>query len=259
MSKQSLTRTCSLRKRVRPMADIYEEDDSQRRDLSGRKRVDVVHCLLDSSSDEVDNDHLDIRKPTNILWLTFNEICHIRYVLVQTSLTTDKQYTDIHDGRICFQCRKTINIFSFLSFILRSNNHQRCFICKQAICKRCSQYNFIPPSSKLSIPIRIQNLIKLSSRTTNESNNEKITKPNAQTKTLCYDCLQIFNEHVHTSQPRRKPSISPLRRTNSLPPLSSKNFAEHQHTRHRRRRPVQVANSKFEKATITTTSPLTDL
>ncbi|CAF4950003.1 unnamed protein product, partial [Rotaria magnacalcarata] len=58
---------------------------------------------------------------------------------------------------------------------------------------------------------------------------------------------------------RRKPSISPLRRTNSLPPLSSKNFAEHQHTRHRRRRPVQVANSKFEKATITTTSPLTDL
>ncbi|CAF4419893.1 unnamed protein product, partial [Rotaria magnacalcarata] len=59
MSKQSLTRTCSLRKRVRPMTDIYEEDDSQRRDLSGRKRVDVVHCLLDSSSDEVDNDHLD--------------------------------------------------------------------------------------------------------------------------------------------------------------------------------------------------------
>ena len=50
MSKP-LTRTYSVRKHVRPLIDIDEEDDQQRRDSSGRKRVDVVQCLLDSSSD----------------------------------------------------------------------------------------------------------------------------------------------------------------------------------------------------------------
>ena len=50
MSTTPLTRTYSLRKPVRPLIDIDEEEDNQRRDSSGRKRVDVVQCLLDSSS-----------------------------------------------------------------------------------------------------------------------------------------------------------------------------------------------------------------
>lgn len=185
-----LNRTYSLRKRIRPMADIEEEDENERRDSSGRKRVEVVDCLLDSSADELDNDIINVEMPTNILWLTFNEICHIRYVLVQTSLTTDKQYSDLRNGRLCFRCRKSLNLFFFLPSFLRFNNYEICFICKQMICKKCSYYSFIPPASKLTIPMRIQSLIKSSSVTLNDKK-DKITKTNAQSRTVCLDCLQV--------------------------------------------------------------------
>ncbi|CAF0891162.1 unnamed protein product [Rotaria sordida] len=256
MSKP-LTRTYSLRKHIRPIIEIDEQDDDQRRDSYGRKRVDVVQCLLDSSSDEIDDYNMNIEKPRNILWLTFNEICHIRYVLVQTSLCMDKQYLQIRNGRICFRCRKDINEFFFLPSFLRFNNHERCFICQQIICKKCSYLNFVPPSLKLLIPIRIRTLIK-SSSTTIENNNKKMNKLTPQSKTLCYDCLQLFKEHRQTSQHRIKPSIPPLHRTYSLPPISHKNSVETQYTRHRRR-PHQITNCKFEKTTIITTSFRTDI
>ncbi|CAF2595769.1 unnamed protein product [Rotaria sp. Silwood2] len=252
-----LTRTYSLRKHIQPIIDIDELDDDQRRDSFGRKRVDVIECLLDSSSDETDNDDINIKKPHNILWLTFNEICHIRYVLVQISLSVDKQYSEIRNGRICFRCRKSINELFFLPSFLRLNNYENCFMCQQIICKKCSYSNFVPPSRKLLIPIRIQNLLK-SSSTTNENNNEEINKSTTQTKTICYDCLQIFNEHRQTSKHRRKPSVPLLRRSLSLPPKPHKNSCENQYTYHHCRRPLHITNCKIQKTTITTTSLITE-
>jgi hypothetical protein len=187
---RGLTRTDSLRKHIRPIVDIEEEDDDQRRDSSGRKRVDVVQCLLDSSSDENDDENINIEKANPILWLTFNEICHIRYVLAQTNLSLDKQSSEIRSGSLCFRCRRKMNQFSFLPSFFRSSNHEICFICQQMICKKCSYSNFQLPSGKLSIPIRIQTLIKPSSMTMNhkkEKNKDSTTK----TKPICYDCLQV--------------------------------------------------------------------
>ena len=46
-----------LRKIIKPVIDIDEDDDDKRRDLSGRKRVDVIECLLETSSDENDDDY----------------------------------------------------------------------------------------------------------------------------------------------------------------------------------------------------------
>jgi hypothetical protein len=182
-----LSRTYSLRKPIRPIIDIDEDDDEERRDSFGRKRVDVVDCLLDSSADEIDDGNVNIEKSRHILWLTLEEIRHIRYVVTQTSLTSDKQYSQIRHGYLCFRCRKKINHFFFLPSFLRFTKHEICFICQQMICKKCSYTNFHPPSSKLSIPIRIQKLIKPAPMTV-ENKNEK---SNTQTEIVCYDCLQV--------------------------------------------------------------------
>ena len=176
---RGLSRTYSLRKHIRPIIEIDDDDDEQRRDSFGRKRVDVVDCLLDSSSDDIDDGNTNIERTQRILWLTLEEIRHIRYVLTQTNLTSDK---------MCFRCRKKLNYFSFLPTFLRFNNHEICFICQQIICKKCSYANFHPPSMKLSIPVRIEKLIKPASMNNIENKNEK---SNAQTKTVCYDCLQV--------------------------------------------------------------------
>lgn len=194
MSKP-LTRTYSLRRHIRPIIDVDEDDDDdQRRNSSGRKRVEVVECLLDTSSDEIDNnDNISVEKPSNILWLTFSEICHIRAVLAQESLSLDKQYSQLRNGRICFRCRKDIFELFFLPSFLRFNNHELCFVCQQIICTKCANVNFIPPALKILMPMRIQNLIKTSSslaiiKNQNEKNNNK---SNTKTRTICYDCLQV--------------------------------------------------------------------
>ncbi len=176
---RGLSRTYSLRKPIRPIIDVDEDDDEQRRDSSGRKRVDVVNCLLDSSSDEVDDVNVNIERTQRILWLTLEEIRHIRYVLTQTNLTPDK---------MCFRCRKKLNYFFLLPSFLRFNNHEICFICQQMICKKCSYANFHPPSMKLSIPVRIEKLIKPAPMNNIENKNEK---SNTQSKIVCYDCLQV--------------------------------------------------------------------
>ncbi len=194
---RGLTRTYSLRKPIRPIVDIDEDDDEQRRDSFGRKRVDVVQCLLDSSSEDNDDENIDVERTKAILWLTFEEIRHIRYVLTQTSLSLDKQCSQIARGYLCFRCRKKLTLFFFLPSFLRFTSHEICFICQQIICKKCSYSNFLPPSSKLSIPIRIATLIK-SSSVTMDNKNEQINKPNTQTKTICYDCLQV-KEHLDIS------------------------------------------------------------
>jgi hypothetical protein len=191
MSTTPLTRTYSLRKPVRPLIDIDEEDDNQRRDSSGRKRVEVVHCLLDTSADEYDDEHISIEKPSTILWLTFNEICHIRHVLTQTTLIYDKQASQIRKGRLCFQCRKKIDEYFFLPSFLRCINHVVCFICQQIICKKCSHSNFVPPTLNLFIPVRIQTLVKPPPMTIENKKETINKKSNLQTRTVCHDCSQV--------------------------------------------------------------------
>jgi hypothetical protein len=193
---QNLNRKHSLRKSVRPIIDYDEEDDNQRRDLSGRKRVDVVQCLLDSSSDELDDVHpiADIHSP--MLWLTVNEICHIRRVLAQTYTSLlmhndEKQCIKIRQGRLCFRCQKSINDLFFLPSFLRLNRSNTCFTCQQAICKNCIFMNFLLPSSKLSIPVRIQTLIQPAS-TSIHSNIKTSSDSNSSTRPICYDCLQVI-------------------------------------------------------------------
>jgi hypothetical protein len=203
-----LSRTYSLRKPIRPIIDIDEADDQQRRDPSGRKRVPVVECLFDTSSDEIDDERIIIEKLSNILWLTFHEICHIRYVLNQTNLILDKQYSQLHNGRLCFRCRKKINQFFFLPSFLHFTKHESCFVCQQIICKKCSHYNFVPPSLKLLIPIRIQTLIKPSSITI-ENKEEKPIKTNKPTQTICFDCLQVkLNPNIYTTDAIKELQIS---------------------------------------------------
>ena len=193
MSK-TLTRTYSLRKPIRPIVDIEEDEDEQRRDHAGRKRVDVIHCLLDSSSDELDDGNFIREKLNSILWLTLDEIRHIRFVVTQTSRSSEKPMPAIRWGYPCFRCRKRINYFSFLPSFLRSANHECCFICQQMICRKCSVISFLPPASRLLIPVRIHTLIKPCAMMLEK----KYEKSNPQTKTICYDCLQVrlaFNEH----------------------------------------------------------------
>ena len=265
---QKLQRTYSLRKSIRPIVDRDEEDDDRRRDATGRKRVDVVECLLDSSSDELDDFYPVIDSTSPILWLNFNEICHIRSVLAQTMLSIlmvhdDKEASKIQHGRLCFRCRKSIHDWSFfLPSFLRFTRTYHCSVCQQSICRACSSTKFVAPARKLAIPIRIQTLLKPSSlplSTAQSTGRETLNDP-AGSRTICLDCLQVFDEHRQTSSTRAEPVATSFRRTLSLPPASSRTTAaEPRHTRHRRRRPVQITNCKIETKTITTTSVIAEL
>jgi hypothetical protein len=199
MSKNNYFRTRSFRKSIKPVIDIYEEEDNKRRDSFGRKRVDVIQCLLESSSDENDDTNIINQTSNPILWLTFAEICHIRSVLAQTTLSSlmfnkDKQYFKKFHDHLCFRCRKQIDSLFFIPSFLHSTTSFICYMCQQRICKKCSVSNFLPPSSKHVFPVRIQTLTRSSSSppTTsigNETN--KKNESNSQTKTICYDCSQV--------------------------------------------------------------------
>ncbi|CAF2717522.1 unnamed protein product [Rotaria sp. Silwood2] len=196
MSKNFSTRTHSFRKPIKPIIDTDEDEDDKRRNPSGRKRVDVIQCLLESSSDENDDINLINQNPNNILWLTFAEICHIRSVLAQTVLSTrmfntDKQYLKIFHNDLCFQCQEKINLLSLISSFFYSKNYSTCYICQQKICRKCPLTNFLPPSSKHLFPVRMQTLIKLSS-TSIENETNKNTELNPKAKTICYSCSQVI-------------------------------------------------------------------
>ncbi|CAF3989211.1 unnamed protein product [Rotaria sp. Silwood2] len=196
MSKNFSTRTHSFRKPIKPIIDTDEDEDDKRRNPSGRKRVDVIQCLLESSSDENDDINLINQNPNNILWLTFAEICHIRSVLAQTVLSTrmfntDKQYFKIFHNDLCFQCQEKINLLSLIPSFFYSKNYSTCYICQQKICRKCSLTNFLPPSSKHLFPVRMQTLIKLSS-TSIENETNKNTELNPKAKTICYSCSQVI-------------------------------------------------------------------
>ncbi|CAF1250158.1 unnamed protein product [Adineta steineri] len=196
MSKNSF-----FRKRIKPAIDV--DDDDGRRDVCGRKRVDVIDCLFDSSSDDNDDTNI-LNQNTNILWLTFAEICHIRSVLTETTLSTlmfnqDKQYSKIIHGNLCFRCRKQIYSLFFLSSFLYSTNSSLCYICQQRICKKCSLSNFLPPLSTHLFPVQINTLMKLSSNSIENEMSYK-TKINPRIKSICYDCSQIFNEPTKFSR-----------------------------------------------------------
>jgi hypothetical protein len=193
---QQLTRTYSLRRPIRPIIDCDEADDDQRRDSSGRKRVEVVQCLLDSSSDEPDAaDPID-ETINPILWLSFNEICHIRYVLAQTTLSLlmlsdEKQFSKISHGRLCFRCRRSTTDFFFLLSFFRLFSQSSCFICQQNICKHCIFLHFRPPSTKLSIPVRIQTLI--TPRPESILTEKKHSHEGSElARTVCFDCAQVL-------------------------------------------------------------------
>jgi hypothetical protein len=201
MSKYGFSRRHSFRKSIKPIFDIDENEDDQRRDTFGRKRVDVIQCLLESSSDD-SNDETVIIDPSSrpILWLTFAEICHIRTVLAQTILSTllftsDKQYSKIIHGDICFRCRAQIRSFFSLPSFLFSTTSFTCYICQQRFCRKCSVSNFFPPLLKHSFPVRLKTLIKTTSiPIENEMNNE--SGSSQQRKTICYDCSQVKRSTV---------------------------------------------------------------
>lgn len=179
----AMSKRYSFRKSIRPIFD-EDDDDQQQRDSFGRKRVPVVDCLLDSSSSSSSSsDEREVENHQSILWLTFNELCHIRYVLARTESQT------IQSRNLCFRCRKNLHQFLFLSFISHFLTDHICYICQQNICKKCAFSNFQLPSSKLTIPVRIQTLIRPSTIIDIQSKN---IKSNTQAKTICFDCLQVI-------------------------------------------------------------------
>jgi len=172
MSKKIFTR-----KSIKPAVDFDDIDDEQRRDTFGRKRVEVIQCLLDSSSDE-SNDEFTQQITSPIVWLTFSEICHIRTVFTSSLLSNQA------NGSICFRCRNAIrtlmSFFSKTSFL--------CYICQQKFCKNCTILNFYPPLLKQSFPIRIQTLLRT---TSNPIDDNQFDDENQRWKPICYDCSQV--------------------------------------------------------------------
>ena len=186
----------SSRKAVRPIIDRDENEDEQRRDASGRKRVDVIECLLESSSDDDSSSNNDRRTPANILWLRFDEICHIRSVLAQTDVSAqqwnaDKSYWKIFEDQTCFRCRKQLTTSSFLPAFLSLSSSSVCHICQQRICQTCSVSDFLLPLATTIFPVDLQTLLQSSSLLPVQRSTKKSTASNSQMKTVCHDCARV--------------------------------------------------------------------
>jgi hypothetical protein len=197
----------SSRRVIRPIIDHDDIDDEQRRDASGRKRVDVVECLLESSSSS-DDDSISYKYSkisSNFLRLTFEEICHIRTILAQTYSRLHEQndmeinWTVFFGEQLCFRCRKPLFTSIFLSVFFSSTV---CSICQQRICSTCSIDNFPFPLPTTIMTVYRQRLMQSSllsaaaaSTTTTSIINIHRTNINnqchSQMKTICYDCEQV--------------------------------------------------------------------
>ena len=188
MLKARTSQVRSDRKPIKPTIDFDEDEDEQRRDASGRKRVDVIECLLESSSDEEVGTHTELFN--DILWLTFAEICHIRSVVARTHMLsrTASASWKLSRDYLCFRCGKLMNSsFFFSSFLSSASATSLCYICQQRICQTCSVSGFVPPSTNHIFPVRLQALIQSSTGNSTGKSNQSIL----QTKTICYDCAQV--------------------------------------------------------------------
>lgn len=171
-----MSRKSFSRKTIRPVIDFDDIEDEQRRDSFGRKRVEVIQCLLDSSSDD-STDGVAYQNSNPILWLTFAEICHIRTVLAQA------QFNDRRDSSKCFRCRESLRPLFFFSL----KTVFVCYVCEHKFCQKCTRMNFHPPFLKQSFPVRTQTLIKT---TANPTEIDPFPE-NQRWKTICYDCSQV--------------------------------------------------------------------
>lgn len=182
------------RRAIRPVYNRDEDEDEQRRDSSGRKRVDVIDCLLESSSSD-DDEHSFNSKSNQIVWLTFDEISHIRSVLSRTFLSPDERFSSssmstswkFFGEQICFHCGKQLKTSIFIPLIFSSST---CFICQQRICQTCSIDHYLPPSSTQMLPVYLPHLLQMKTfkhylpiQTNNQTNSKG--------KTICYACAQV--------------------------------------------------------------------
>lgn len=179
------------RKPIKPRIDLDEDEDEdeQRRDASGRKRVDVIECLLESSSDDEYDTHTELLN--DVLWLTFAEICHIRSVVARTHMLarTVSASWKLSRDYLCCRCGQLMNSsFFFSSFLSSASTTSLCYICQQRICQTCSVFDFVPPSTNHIFPVRLQALIQSSTGSSTSQSNQSIL----QTKTICYDCAQVL-------------------------------------------------------------------
>lgn len=195
MSNSNKFEKHTLRKHIKPLIDIDEDEDDRRRDSSGRKRVDVIQCLLESSSsDDNETEHTTKQNSNEIVWLTFAEICHIRTVLAQTSdsnrtLNKDTQQSRIFQNERCFRCQKPMN-FLFLPLSLYSNDTSICCVCQEKVCKNCSMTNFLSPSLKHCFPVRTKTILN-SSSTPVEYPINPMHESIPNSKTICFACSQV--------------------------------------------------------------------
>lgn len=197
-NRSSSEYTCSKmssRRMIRPVYNIDEDEDEQRRDASGRKRVDVIDCLLESSSS--DEDEYDFRrtsrlpsKADQIVWLTFTEISHIRSVLSRSSSQRPEEKSSswkFFQDQFCFCCGKQLNSSLFVPIFLSSS---LCFICQQRICQTCSVDNYLPPPSEQLFPFYLPHLLRFQAIKPSQSTRAN-NQSNSKGKTLCYVCEQV--------------------------------------------------------------------
>ncbi|CAF3601744.1 unnamed protein product [Rotaria sordida] len=88
---------------------------------------------------------------SNTLSLTFDEFCHIRNVITRAELETllfdEKLYSEVAQGKLCFNCRKIhFNLLTFTFGI-------QCNVCKQKVCRNCVTRIALPQEKLNDVPI----------------------------------------------------------------------------------------------------------
>ncbi|CAF0810050.1 unnamed protein product [Didymodactylos carnosus] len=253
ISKTSnVPKTVSKRKQILPLndedesKDESEDEELKRRDVHGRKRVDFVKCLIETSSD----DDLSTNK-LNKKWiimdyipLTFKEICHIQQVLISAVLSScsiefPKQSQKIMHNKLCFACKQVNFSFFTLSFGIP------CSVCKHFICKQCVKITQFPQEDVYDVPIEIFTYSlftthrSYSHKTSSLDRNLRLSKTKIvlaeKPKVVCPYCYNFFQELINTySMKHRRISVknqiqhrslaSSLQRSYSLPPSQKTNL-----------------------------------
>jgi len=148
----------SNRKRIQPIqSDDDDDDDDRRRNNDGKKRVDVIECLLESSSPEENlcDDNSSgrnlMKNDSDTLSLSFAEFCHIRNVITRAELETlmfdEKLYNEVAQSKLCFTCRKVYFNILTLTFGVQCN------VCKQKVCRNCLTQIALPKTKFQDLPI----------------------------------------------------------------------------------------------------------
>ncbi|CAF1105918.1 unnamed protein product [Rotaria sp. Silwood1] len=137
---------------------------------------------------------------SSTLSLTFDEFCHIRNVITRAELETllfdEKLYSEVAQGKLCFNCRKVhFNLLTFTFGI-------QCNVCKQKVCRNCVTQIALPQEKLNDVPIHTFTPLSFPSSVLNSDRFYSLDNQSPLTPVM----NDVFNDLTHDESESRRNS-----------------------------------------------------